>query len=532
MKQNIYIETKAFSPNGQTNKVAVARIEKTKQELNLQFTDGGTAVGNLPVLLIDRDSQQLGRDGPPGRARSPGAHLMQGGPTEFFPPINTTIIQPNIYKTKFQSFTTIKFSIMKKQILFLVVALFAIGVSKSYGQITPTPVDITCLPNDALHPIPGKPYDYTVIVPDPVGTGSTAWTAKTYTWFVTQETAFIRLGTNGLPVIKYTTAATDNAEPETGSDLMFMDATNQAFYADPTNGSATIKITWKSFNYDPTKPIFVVINVDGDNGICTNINNLKVFKIEPKFAFTLDIDNLTKLGVSATPTVFGDNLDNCISPIMSAVYKPGAATTDQGTVEYDFGADTLYYEVIAANWFDRWELSVRLAGLAATQTSKIDWAYTPTGVGARPINFKTAIPTADWFAVAPVSSGNGDFTSTTLVAPQTVGATAVDEKGESIIIRLVVDHGTDYEGIVDEPITLAVDGILYHAAAATPTVFDVKGPATQGDIHFAAGTSPVVPCPWYDLFANDVATQTIKARPNVTAPTPGTMPTPGIIPID
>jgi len=399
---------------------------------------------------------------------------------------------------------------MKKQIFIFILALFVIGITKSYAQLAPRPVDVACLGADALHPVPGTAYTYTVTVPDP----ATAWTAKKYTWFVTQNPNFIEI-VAGIPRLNYTVAP-GGAEPATGGALMEAGTG----YADVANTSANIDITWKSFAYDATKPVFVVINVDGDNGNCSAINNLKVYKIVPVFAFTLDIDNLDEDGNNSTPLVYGDNLDNCISEIQSATYDPTAPES----VAYDFGADTLYYEVVAANWYDRWELSAQLGPLQTGQTAQIDWTYMPAG--PRPID-PTPKPIAlTWNAVAPAgSTGSNAYTSGVLVAPQN-GTNAVSEAGESIIVRLIVDHGTTYEGITDEPITLAVDGKLYHKLLPSDTDFTVAG---KGDINTVAGLLPAEVCPWEDGYVNDVSTQTIKARPDVQSATPS-VPGPGMSP--
>jgi len=412
---------------------------------------------------------------------------------------------------------------MKKQIFILVFVLFVLGITNSYGQLVPRAISATCLPNDALHPIPGSPYNYIVVVPDPVG--GTAWDTKKYTWFVTQQTDFLRIdAATKLPVLKYTTSALDLAESATTS--LLMTPTTATDYATPGNTSATIELTWKSFAYDPAKPVFVVINVSGSATTgCSDISNLKVFEIVPQFAFTLDIENLTKGGALPSPLTYGANIDNCISAIQGAKFD---VTAGVRSIEYDFGADTLYYEVNAANWFDRWELSAKIGGLNANQAAQLDWAYAPT---TRPIVYKTDLPAASWKVIVASAANGTAYASPTLVAPKTSGAKAVDQNGESIIIRMIVDHGSKYEGITDEPLTLAVDGLLYHESSTVPGTYDVKGSAKEGDIHTTAGADAVTEkCPWYDGFVNDIATQTIKARPNVTSNTPATVPAVGTAP--
>ena len=399
---------------------------------------------------------------------------------------------------------------MKKQLLILILAIFVIGLSSTaFGQLAPQPV--TCLTADHLHPLPGQPYTYEVSV--------TNVTSPTFTWFVTQNQTFIDIDpVTNLPRLRYTVAL--GAEPQIGGDIM--DAGTG--YATPPAGSAnnSIVITWKSFAYNPLEPVFVVVQAIGSNGLCSP-NNLKVYRIEPLFAFTLDLDNLTGAGINHTPSVYGDNLDVCISDIQSAVYDVA-----NDAISYDFGVDTLYYEVVAANWYDRWELGVQISGIADAdgQTAQIDWAYAPA---TRPAGYLAGI--ASWNVVIASAINGTPHESGTLVAPQN-GTGAVDELGESIIIRVIVDHGTQYQGIADLPIVLAVNGVI--APNDGTGNFEVGDPLVVGDIHTTSGGTPVA-CPWFDMYANDISTQTILRRPGVTSvqplPNPPTTPVDGYLPI-
>lgn len=497
MNQNIDIETKAQSQNGQGFKEAFAGMNQLIDRLpsNLilrRFTAGS------PALLIGRERRHLGRDGPPGRARSPGISFrteLHSVPSQLF---NTTMKLNILIQTKIQIFTN-----MKKQILILalfVLALF-VGTSTAFAQLVPRPV--TCLTYDALHPVPGTPYTYMVDVPNITGTS-----VKTYTWFVTQNQKFIELvGTPLVPQLNYTTAF--GAEAVTGGKFMAAGTG----YATPGSLEPSISITWKSFAYVPSKPLFVVVQAVGDNGVCTP-NNLKVYEIKPLFAFTLDIDNLTADGANdATPIVYGDNMDNCISDIQSATYDVAAADA----VIYNYGKNTLYFEVVAANWFDRWKLSTMLGGLDAKQTAQIDWAYAPD----RSVAIDYAGITT-WNVVEAAGATNGTFPTSgagVLVAPQN-GTNSVDKVGESIIIRVIVDHGSMSEGITDNVITLAVDGVLYHETTLGSGDFDLAGVTTEeGDIHFEEGPIATPVCPYFDLFDNDIAIQTIVSRPEVQSKT-------------
>lgn len=373
---------------------------------------------------------------------------------------------------------------MKKQILILalfVLALFA-NVTRSYGQLTgipaPRPIDITCLPNDALHPIPGNPYNYIVNVPTPAGT-------KEYNWIVTTDIDFIKAG-----------VLTTNIEAKGGAHI----ADHGTGYNDPVTGAATLSITWKSFVYDPANPVFVVIQVKSTVAGECNPNNLKVFRIEPVNAFTLDIANV-KLDKSVAP--YETNIDRCISDIVSAKYD----MTAKDNVIYDFGTDYLYYVVTAANFSTSWKPSLKVTAIDPLETvTAVEWALT-TDFG-----FTTA-------HAMPLSGS--EYISTDPV-PAASATGTVGQAGESILIRVTIDHtGTNgnYQGLTDETVTVAVDGKT-QLALATPL----------GDVHFSKTVGAVTTdCGIVDNYDNDIATQIIKARPDIQSVTPS-VPGPGNYP--
>lgn len=370
---------------------------------------------------------------------------------------------------------------MKKQLLILIVAVFALGFSSAYAQLAPRPV--TCLTPDALHPIAGTPFTYEVNVPTPAGT-------KEYTWFVTQDQHFINAG-----------VLTANREVVPTSNLV---AATGVGYNNAATGTNSISITWKSFFYDPTQPVFVVIqvkNTASSPDACVT-QNMKVYKIIPQNAFTLDIANLQ---TGATPNTagtlvagYGANLDKCIHDIVDAQYD---ATAPEGVI-YDFGVDYLFYEVVAANFSTSWKPSFTLSGVDAEETVTVEWATDKAFTTPHAMTLAAGVwSSADVYTVVDPSG--------------TVGAT-----GESIYVRVTLDHSTtvNYEGLADEVVILAVDGIT-----------NLSAPAAQqlGDVHTDAGPGPV--CPWVDLFANDIATQTLKPRPTINAG--ATMPAPGLLPV-
>jgi len=106
-------------------------------------------------------------------------------------------------------------------------------------------------------------------------------------------------------------------------------------------------------------------------------------------------------------------------------------------------------------------------------------------------------------------AGGGLYTTTGTVTP--ASGTFVGSAGQSIFIRVTLKHSDgvnpSYMGLTDETVVLAVDGIT------VPTIG-----TGVGDVHYQAGGTPSS-CPWVDGFANDIASQTLKARPDVVSNT-------------
>lgn len=376
---------------------------------------------------------------------------------------------------------------MKKQILILILAILAICFSSTaFAQLAPRPV--TCLTPDALHPIAGQPYTYEVNVPTPDGT-------KEYLWFVTQDPAFMAAGT-----------LTANRAVIGGPIL----AAGSGHYNLLTADANSISLTWQSFAYDPTNPVFVVIQVvntaPADDGGCVS-ENLKVYKIEPANAFTLDIANRTADN-SALETGYGTNVNRCLSGLVSATYDPAAP---EGVL-YDFGENVLYYEMTAANWSEAYNFSLQLTNIDPLEHVTVEWAYTSDFAGAvtmtGPANGTGAIPAT--------------YTNTVNVVPP-ASATFVGPDGQSIYIRVTLDHSVagvaSWQGLTAQNIALAVD------AVTVPTTG-----TGVGDVHTEAGTNPGEECPWVDLYAHDIAYQTLQARPDIQSTTVGVAPNPNPAP--
>lgn len=381
------------------------------------------------------------------------------------------------FKNKF-SIKHLKFTKMKKQLLTLSLVLLTLFVgNRVFGQNITAPIvcqaaqTIQCLPGDALHVIPGSPYLYTVAVPN-----ITATTGQ-FMWFVTQNPNFITTGTLN----------TANAENPNGTGTILAGVgTTGGGYLNTPAGTATIELIWKAF--DPTLDVFVVIQVTGTDAADCPVNNLKVYKILPQNAFTLDIANVD--ANAGTPAALAWNLpiSTCVPGIVTATYDD--ATT---TVKYDYGQSYAYYLINAANFSGNYVLNFQIDGVANGEVVTAEWAY---NAGA----------TLTWTPLTITGTAPSQLTATTTVNAQAANQT-VGSSGECILVRLLIDHTTSVlifnEGIVAEPIQMAIDGTT-------------GGALLLPDLHHATGAN----CGLADGFTNDKATHTLRPRPQINATTP------------
>ena len=322
---------------------------------------------------------------------------------------------------------------MKKQILILFMALFALGATQVFAQgpyLLPAPIECIDVENP-LTPVAGRPYTYTVNVPSPDGT-------KTYQWYVTQDLDFISDG-----VLNDGTAELDDGT----SPIL---ASGDGHYNVPTEGANTIELTWQSFTLDPTQYVFVVIHVINDgtgyDGCITD--NLKVYRIQPLHAFTLTMANIDGDAIDYDVT------EICVDDVQSAIFDP---TWDDGNggVVYDYGQNEFYFAVAAANFSGNFQLAGTLTGLqAATPGGTIDqaatlyWDYTLAGLDADPNEVPiTAAETIIGEIIPPagVSYGEGDEGD--------------DDAAFMIYIKVVVEHN-QFEATTEVDYILALDAVL------------------------------------------------------------------------
>lgn len=353
---------------------------------------------------------------------------------------------------------------MKKQILIFAMftlALIFAGATKSFGQyvnyMTGAPTCTSALPlscataDDPLSPLPGEVYTYTIET-DPS-------TVESVLWFVTDESDIITSVTLGTPVVQPIRDAIDGEYVLTAPAGVYNVAANTA---------QSIDISWKSFD-GTTNEVLLVAYVTGTSG-CSD--NVEVFRIEPSFAFTLDIAGLLDAG--------GLGSEECLSQVEGASY-------DGTNLTMDYGENWVFFSVNAANFVNSWEPTFSATAANGSTIGTIEWAYPAD-----------AIANTNWNA-------SGDP-----VIAQVAGG-AVGETGECIVIRVQVDHaGVEHDNLVAaEVVTLSIDGVMYDAATAG------YGNNAWADLDEpASGTGSCV------NNITDQTTYTLTPRPAITATAP------------
>lgn len=345
---------------------------------------------------------------------------------------------------------------MKKQILFLMffVLTTIAGVNQSYGQSVAgsAPRGSSCT-GDPMHPIAGQPYTYQ----------ASSNQAGNYTFWATKDVNFISTAA-GVTTTNIATMLT------TPTNLL----TASANYG-LTGATDNVIITWSDAVLAGTtlaSPTFVAVNQDGS---CTN--NFKAWSIIPTKAFTVDITNVNH--TTKASLAYDAPESQCFDKVNGAHYD-----IPSNTMQYDFGTQVLYFEVIAANFTNSWTPTFNLTGLGNGQTATIQWDYTMA-----------------FGAPVTVTSGSA--------SPSPVLTTASNTStGVSIYVMVTIKNLT-YEGIAATPITLAVDG------QNSVGDWDILNNSVGAPLPLTCGatTGPD---------QADVAIQTLNPRPTVTPVAPST----------
>ena len=440
-------------------------VRETNSEVNYSALRFQSKLKLSGIFIIPNKGK-----GPPGQQRSPG-YFPEHPPDEVATPdrVSNPVGGKNHIFNSIQFFKTIKphfltqlkFTIMKKQIFifaFFVLAVFA-GINKSYGQAThfsPATTPTGC-PDDALNPIAGKPYTYSAAVSPIPGTAK---------WHVVA----------GTPTQQFITAGSWVPTDETTAGTYILSSTPDPLSPLAVSASpSTVSITWESTGLaeviaDPTnKKLFVAIEYAG-TADCAN-NNLQVWEINPINAFTIDVFNTDGTNILGAA---GATASTCYSSVASASYN----ASTPGTIDIDYGTNTITYEIVAANFTGSFSSTIQVSGLQAGQTADISWGYT------------IALSKSN----TPIETGVGNGTYGPIQA--TIDPTTDTGTGVSIFVTLTI-HNNNWEG------QLADDGITLAATATN-----------------AAGQTDVATDCTDDTGFSDSATNTLMRRPNISTPVP------------
>jgi len=292
--------------------------------------------------------------------------------------------------------------------------LFA-GVPTVYGQATQgsAPRDLTedC-DGDALSPRAGIPYTY--------GAGITPDGGNSY-WYATFSRDFIVNGVRPVDIEEIPGAA--------GSAVAEGDNEPTNYMNTDVGNPKNTEITWTTSGLaqvDDDNPLFVVIEYTAGGDDCSN--NIKVYQIDPIMPFQVNV-----LALGDEDPDYGQPQLSCFSDVWDARYD----MEEEGMV-YDYGTNTLTFEVVAAYFDSEYDASFRIEGLEAGQTADVYWSYTN--------DFDTA---GD-----PIEEGvgNGSF------GVGTIETDAEDTSdGVSIYVWVIV-HNNTWEGTENLDITFAAAG--------------------------------------------------------------------------
>ena len=272
---------------------------------------------------------------------------------------------------------------MKKQLFLLSLVFFTVNFA--YGQ--------TC--GDALHPMAGRAYTYSVTT-NPAG--------GTFNWYVTSDPNLL----------------TGAVIPSGG---ILIAGTG---YNNPASTSSTIDITWTAqavaaaLAATPTK-FYLVVKYTTD---CSN--NLKPWIIQPMNLFEITVENIKSDGTAYA--------DICRSDVVSAIVDPA---DDQ--VVYNYGENAIYLKVTAKNFTTSWIPKIDIAALSATLTSpqvitSMEWSLTTTFTGTSNFNLTTGV------GAAVPDKGADNITSGT---------------DEFIYVKVIIQDGK-FEGLADQTLALNV----------------------------------------------------------------------------
>ena len=357
-------------------------------------------------------------------------------------------------------------------------ALIFTGTNNVFGQLNPSPyspasvpIPLTLCVGTAQQPKAGVPYTYELDNTTADATGYRFWATKDpdFVSLVGAVTTLNQAGDSlkrnystelfGYSANYLTQSVTDNVQITWGPDLL-----SRTNYQQGDIGAGTLAA--------PTST-FVVGWAIG----CAD--NIKVWEIDPSPSFTVDV----KIIADATklPLPYNDlTATQCVDEVRAAKYN----VTDF-QIDYNYGWDTLYYEVVASNFVTSWLPTFFMTGLdGAIQTARIDWASSWSN--AR---------TGTFIEGGDITGGTyTGATALTSVNPNT-------STGVSLFVRVIISNN-NYETLAAETIGLSVAG-------RDAVGFDITDDAAC-----------TVPADAATAATDDGTTRTITPRPTIVEGTP------------
>ena len=315
---------------------------------------------------------------------------------------------------------------MKKQLLILIVALFALSVSSVYAQTASDPPTCTAT---ALNPIPGQQYTYQVAIS---GTGYAG--SGNYRWYVTENPDLIAGAVSPIP-----------------NDGTKFTASGAGAYNLTTGGGNTINVTWTSAALATGTPYYLVIRYQESNTSASpacNAMNIKVYRIVPINTFWLKIESVA----DAAGTAGG--VQQCAADVSSAI-----VTEPAGTVQYIYGQNVLYVKITASGYTGDWTPTLRISGAVDNQA-----------IGAAGITWTSGATSGTFSCSGTCTYGNGDYTSN-IAMPSTLA-------GTSIIVSIPIDNN-QHQGLSDQTLAVAIDGYYTSGVTQFRHKSDVNGPCTN-----------------------------------------------------
>ncbi len=417
---------------------------------------------------------------------------------------------------------------MKKQFLFLIlfVAALVAGTTSAFAQyqtaptgnaFCKTPTTLSgCTTVDALHPIQGENYTYSV--DNTPANATIRWFVINNVDLTTASDSIISIADGILPIASSYIDATDGAGAYdiTGSSFLYSVTDGTNTYNLGTTTATSIEMAWKYFD-GINNQVLLVAYIESDP-VCTD--NIAVWRIIPEPAFTIDIAVLDDAGDSIAPAQSTD-AGECVSPIEFAIYDPTAGTIDAGTtpgdlLTVDYGENWVFFVVNGANYFDSWlpEFQFGYSGGDVPATFEASWAYLADATSTDPLVWNDLSGT--------LAAANSTFSSSVPViagasysSPGTIGAGVTPATGgECIVVRARLDWGTDIEhDQVDGVLHFAANGIAYDGDNGGGTDLDYYSDRTNfEDLHHADCS--------IDGFDNDWVDYNITPRPQIENGTP------------